>query len=300
MPDRLTVLATVAATLRDHPGEDGVVLALGLLERAGIEASVAGGRLQLDGADPELAAGLEAVFTLAGGRLEGDELIATGRLTTLGSLAPSIVHELNNPLFAILALVEFLLRDAEPGTKAHSRLELIQTTGLGMKALAKALLDFAREQPAPLEPVSLDETVENVAQLFALTAAAKGVEVEPQFTGEPLHVLGRRSELRHLLLCLFLNAKSAMPSGGTITVGLTREGTDAVLRVSDTGPGVPADLGERAFDPFVTTHADGSVGLGLTVARAIARRHGGELTLEPAPRGASLVARLPLVPGGGA
>jgi C4-dicarboxylate-specific signal transduction histidine kinase len=294
------LLATVAAALRDHPGEAGVARALEILARAGIVASVSGGRVQLPASlDPELRVALDAIFSLAAARLGEDELVATGRLTALGSLADSIVHELNNHLFAILALVEFLLRDAEPGTKAHHRLELIQSTGLGMKDLARALLDFARERPGPLEPVALDETVESVCELFRLTAAAKAIEIEQRIEPVPMHVLGRRNELRQLLLALLLNAKQALQNSGTIVVELRRDGPDVLLRVADGGPGVPAELGERAFEPFVTTRDD-ALGLGLAVARAIARRHGGELALERAEAGAAFVARLPLVPGGGA
>ena len=301
MPHGLTLVATVAAALRADPGEAGVARALETLSAAGIQAVLENGRVRLaSGANAELREALESVFALAGARLEGDDLVATGKLTALGSLATSVVHELNNPLFAVLGLVEFLLRDAEPGTKAHSRLELIQSTGLEMKEVARALLDFAREEPARLEPVALGETVEDVARLFGLTAAAKGVEVVTR-VDEPLHVLGRRNELRQLLLCLFLNGKQALPGGGTITVAVSRSGDDALLRISDDGPGVPEELRERAFDAFVTTRGQaGALGLGLTVARAIARRHGGDLVLEPSGGGASLVARLPLVPGGDA
>jgi signal transduction histidine kinase len=302
MPDGLTLVATVAAALRDHPGEAGLSCALDVLAGAGIQAFLDGGRVRVaPGVDPELRDTLESVFALATARLADDALVATGKLTAIGSLASSVVHELNNPLFAILGLVEFLIRDAEPGTKAHSRLELIQSTGLEMKDIARALLDFAREEPARLEPVALDETIDSVARLFRLTAAAKGVEIVERLQGAPMHVLGRRDELRQLLLCLFLNSKQALPSGGTITVELSQAGADAVLRVADDGPGVPAELGERAFEPFVTTRAQaGALGLGLAVARTIARRHGGELVLEPSAAGACFVARLPLVPGGGA
>jgi signal transduction histidine kinase len=292
----LTLVSTLASALVAHPGELGVVNALDVLDRAGIRAAVSGGHVEIDPAvDPELRAALESVFTLAAGRLEGDELVATGKQAALGSLAGSVVHELNNPLFAILGLVEFLLRDAEPGSRAHQRLELIQTTGLEMKEVARALLDFAREQPGQLEPVALDEAVASVAQLFRLTSAAKGVDIVERVDGAPVHVLGRRSELRQLLLCLFLNSKQVLPTGGTITVELSRDGTDAVLRVADTGPGLPPELGEAAFDAFVTTRGDaGALGLGLTVARLIARRHGGDLVLHPAAEGANFVARLPL------
>lgn len=298
----VTLIATVAATLRDHPGESGVDRALEVLGQAGVRASVAEGRVRVDPTlDRDLCLALEATFALGAARLGDDALVATGKLTSLGSLASSVVHELNNPLFAVLSLVEFLLRDAEPGTKAHSRLQLIQTTGLEMKDLARSLLDFAREEPNSLQPVALDETIESVSHFFRMTAAAKSIEIVERIDGEPMHVLGRRNELRQLLLNLFLNVKQVLPNGGEVTVELRREGADAVLRVVDTGPGVPPELGERAFDAFVTTRADkGALGLGLTVARLVARRHGGELELEPSLEGASFVARLPLVPVGAA
>jgi signal transduction histidine kinase len=292
----LTLVSTLARVLLTHPGELGVVRALEVLQAAGVRAAASSGRIVLaPDVDPQLREALESVFALAEGRLAGDELVATGKLTALGSLAGNVVHELNNPLFAILGLVEFLLRDAEPGSRAQQRLQLIQTTGLEMKEIARALLGFAREQPGQLEPVALDEVIAGVAQLFRLTSAAKGVDVVERIDGAPVHVLGRHSELRQLLLCLFLNSKQVLPTGGTITVELKRVGTDAVLRVQDTGPGVPPELGEGAFEPFATTRDDaGAVGLGLTVARLIARRHGGDLVLEPSAEGASFVARLPL------
>lgn len=294
MRDSLTVVNTVASALVAEPGERGVASALDALAGFGVRAEVVEGRVIFDAAvEPELRSALESVFALAIARLEADELVATGKLTALGSLSTTVVHEINNPLFAILGLVEFLLRDAEPGTKAHSRLELIQTTGLEIKEIARALLDFARERPGDLETVQLDESAATVAQLFRLASAAKGVEVVERL--QDARVLGRRSELRLLVLSLLLNSKQVLPEGGTITVEVLREGADALIRVRDTGPGVPGDLAERVFEPFVTTRADaGALGLGLTVARVIARRHGGELVLEPTATGASFVARLPV------
>lgn len=285
---------TVASALLAEPGERGLTTAIGILNDADVRAALVDGRVVLDtSVEPELRAGLESVFALAAARVEADELVSTGKLTALGSLSTSVVHEINNPLFAILGLVEFLLRDAEPGTKAHTRLELIQTTGLEIKAIARALLDFARERPGAIEMVQLDEAAATVAELFRLASAAKGVEVVERL--EDVRVLGRRAELRQLLLSLLLNAKQALPDGGTVTVEVRRDGAEALIRVADTGPGVPPDLRERAFEQFVTTRQEtGALGLGLTVARLIARRHGGDLVLELSETGASFVARLPL------
>jgi signal transduction histidine kinase len=78
-----------------------------------------------------------------------DALVEAGRLVALGELAPGAAHEVNNPLFAILGLVEFLLLEAQPGSKAHERLVLIQQSGNEIREVVKAVLDFAREPDEP-------------------------------------------------------------------------------------------------------------------------------------------------------
>ncbi|MGH3131233.1 MAG: two-component system sensor histidine kinase NtrB, partial [Gaiellaceae bacterium] len=224
-------------------------------------------------------------------------LVQSGKLAAIGELAAGIAHEINNPLFAILGLVEFLLKETEPGTKPYERLTLIQETGLEIKEIVRALLDFARERSDEFRPVILNEAVSQAAELLRRTSAAKQIDLEERYCDEPLLVNGSPSQLKQILLNLVANARQAMPDGGTITVEVVRDESWALLRVSDTGPGIPPEALGRIFDPFFTTRRDlGGTGLGLSVSLGIAHMHGGELTVSTAAgEGASFTLRLPIV-----
>ena len=104
-------------------------------------------------------------------------LIQSGKLASIGELAAGVAHEINNPLFAILGLVEFLLMEAEPGTKARDRLEMIQGTALEIKEIVRALLDFARERSDELSLVSLNDVAAQTVELMRRTSSAKQVEI---------------------------------------------------------------------------------------------------------------------------
>jgi two-component system NtrC family sensor kinase len=249
----------------------------------------------------ETAATMDDARLAEGGSGELEELlragspafVQTGKLTALGELAGGVAHEINNPLFAILGLVEFLLREVDEGTKAHQRLLLVQETGLEIKEIVRAMLAFAREQSGERTVVSLDDVVADALDLVRRTNAAKGLEVVERLHGEALDVVASPNELKQVVLHLVANARQAMPDGGTVTVGVATGPEHATVTVADEGPGVPEGSREQIFEPFVTTRADGT-GLGLAVSRAIARRHGGDLGLEAGGPGARFVLRLPL------
>ena len=227
----------------------------------------------------------------------GDQAIQAARMAAVGELAAGVVHEINNPLFAILGLVEFLLRDAEPGTKAHERLTLVHETGLEIKTIARALLEYARERPAEAETFNLTSAATATVELYGRTSAARDVEIELQADPYvPVH--GCAAQLKQLVLHLLANAREALPTGGTITVEVEAAPGETVLRVADTGGGIPPFVLPRVFEPFFTTHQErGAVGIGLTAARAIAVTHGGGLTAEsPAGSGARITLRLPAAP----
>src|SRR5215207_2128463 len=229
----------------------------------------------------ETAATMDDARLAEGGNGELEELlragspafVQTGKLTALGELAGGVAHEINNPLFAILGLVEFLLREVDEGSKAHQRLLLVQETGLEIKEIVRAMLAFAREQSGERTVVSLDDIVADALDLVRRTNAAKGLEVVERLHGEPLDVVASPNELKQVVLHLVANARQAMPDGGTVAVGVASGPEHATVTVADEGPGVPEDAREQIFEPFVTTRADGT-GLGLAVSRAIARRHG--------------------------
>jgi PAS domain S-box-containing protein len=224
------------------------------------------------------------------------QLLVSDRLATIGELAAGVAHEINNPLFAILGLVEFLLKDAEPGTKVHHRLELIQQTGLEIKEIVRALLDFARERSDEHSVVSLEWVVANTVELVRRTSAAKQVEIVERYGDAHSLVSASASQLKQIFVNLITNAQQAMPDGGTIVISTEADGDWVQVTVADDGPGIPEELHQRIFEPFFTTkRPTGGTGLGLAVSLGIAQMHGGDLHARSGPgSGAQLVLRLPV------
>ena len=227
-------------------------------------------------------------------RLE-QQLVQSGKLAAIGELAAGVAHEINNPLLAVLGLTEFLLMEADPGSKAEERLKLIQQTGLEIKEIVRALLDFARESADEQQVVSACDVVRSTLDLVRRTNAHKGIEFSENYETDDAAVLGNANQLKQLVLNLVANAREAMPSGGVVTVEVRRDGDEVLIVVGDEGPGVPPELVGRIFEPFFTTRRGrGGTGLGLPVSLGIAETHGGTLLVASAPdRGSAFTVRLP-------
>nr|MCU0255497.1 ATP-binding protein [Vicinamibacterales bacterium] len=151
--------------------------------------------------------------------------------------------------------------------------------------LTNEYLTFARLPRPASTPQSLAPLLEEVACFSRSEAERAGVVLRLDVDEAAAAVVDAKL-VRQVLLNLVRNAVDAMPDGGCLTLRSSREGDRVALDVIDTGPGVPAGLQERIFEPFFSTKTHGT-GLGLAVARRVAREHGGDLRLLPAPRGAS-------------
>jgi PAS domain S-box-containing protein len=236
------------------------------------------------GDDGEPALILALIEDLAEERRMQQQLIQSGKLAAIGELAAGVAHEINNPLFAILGLTEFLLKESEEGSKAHTRLELIQQTGLEIKEIVRALLDFARENAEERHIVSLEDVVRSTVDLVRRTNAHKGVELLDEYEGSPVYVNASPNQLKQIFLNLIANARQAMPDGGTVSVQVRRSGNLATATVTDDGPGIEPNVADRIFEPFFTTkRLTGGTGLGLSVSLGIAEGHGGRLTVSSEP-----------------
>jgi PAS domain S-box-containing protein len=232
----------------------------------------------------------ERIFTLAliedtaEERRMQQQLVQSGKLAAIGELAAGVAHEINNPLFAILGLTEFLLKEAEPGSKARQRLELIQQTGLEIKEIVRALLDFARENAEERHVAPLEDIVRSTVDLVRRTNAHKGIELVDSYDGSGALVSASPNQLKQIFLNLIANARQAMPNGGTVSVDVRRVGGLVLATVRDDGPGIEPDVIERVFEPFFTTkRLTGGTGLGLSVSLGIAEAHGGQLTVSSSP-----------------
>ena len=228
--------------------------------------------------------------------LEGPPAIDTDRLTAIGDFVAGVAHELNSPLTSIAGWTQMLPELAEEDRDAA--LGTIEREALRLGRIVQNLLYFSRRQPPGHERVDLNALLRRIAEVRGEELASEGVELALQLGPAP-PVVGDEYQLELVLLNLIGNAEEALkPGGGRITVASEAAGGSARVSVADSGPGIPAEVLPRVFEPFFTTRDVGQgTGLGLSIAYGIVREHDGRLHAEsPLEGGARFVVELPLPP----
>ncbi len=236
-------------------------------------------------------------------RLEQERAMqATQRMESLGRLAAGIAHDFNNLLAVVMGWADALGRDAEEDSREGRALDQITRAARRGADLSGQLLAYART--ASFEPRAVDVgalTTDLARMLERVTG--DDVSLELRVSERPLHVLVDPGHFEQVLTNLVVNARDAMPDGGTIDI--TVEGTEdlaeaaACVRVSDEGMGIPPAVLERIFEPFFTTKGTHGTGLGLATCKGIIEQSGGELRVESSPgRGATFEILLPLTAPG--
>jgi len=225
------------------------------------------------------------------------QMVEAAKLSALGELVAGVAHELSNPLMALFGVAELLERSAPQPLQSHVRLmwDALESA----QHVVRGLLTFARRVPLERTPVDLAELVDKVLALMAGDLRLAGVEVLTALEPDSPPVCADRNQLQQVLVNLIVNAKHALaevvPGERRLRISLQRAGLDSVrLQVEDNGPGIPADLVTKVFDPFVTTKTDGT-GLGLSISYGIVREHDGRLSVESPPgHGATFTIELPI------
>ena len=222
------------------------------------------------------------------------ELAERERLASLGRMAATVAHEIKNPLSAIKSIAQVMREDESLRNEYERDLGLIVGETDRLSQSVTQLLSFARRESPAGQPLSVDELVRSVADLFRANASEQGivldceVRVQAELTGRSV------AALRDALSNLLLNALQATPQGGKVELIAAAANGDLVISVQDSGSGVPADLRERIWEPFFTTRQRGT-GLGLAIVRKRVQEVGGSASLEaPNGRGALFQLRLPL------
>jgi signal transduction histidine kinase len=233
-----------------------------------------------------------------------DELAHATRVNTLGELAATIAHEINQPLAAILSNAQAARRwlQREPPELGEVRACVDDVISDDKRAgeIIQRLRGLLMKASVPARRVSLTRVIREVSALLHGEMVANRVSVRLDLPPADVVVDGSEVEIQQVLLNLMLNAIQAMretAGARTLEVTLRADGPAARVLVRDTGPGVPAHVRARVFEPFFTTKTNG-LGMGLPICRRIADAHGGSLEfVESAPPGSAFALRLPIATG---
>lgn len=226
-------------------------------------------------------------------RLE-EELLRSERLATLGKMVAHISHEIKNPLATIGGFAAQLERLPDLPEGAQRKLQLIHQEVQRLEKFLADLSTFTRTDSIQTTPGDILALIREVAELMEASFKDQGVVFRlhaarqvPVFPFDP-------RKIRQVLLNIFKNALEAMPQGGRLAVEVETQKEDLVLKVMDTGHGIPPDRMKSLFTPFFSTK-EGGTGLGLTICRGLISQHHGEIAIDSqVKRGTTCTIRLPL------
>ena len=229
------------------------------------------------------------------------DLARTSHLTVMGELAASIAHEINQPLSAILSSVGASLRwlkaDQPDLKEVLLTLENIRNAGQRAADIVRALRALAKQEPANLASVIVDDLIREILMLTSPDFEKKGVHLTARLDAADVLVVADRTQLQQVVLNLVTNALDAMADIETrreLLVTSRARDDSVIVSVQDTGNGISDEIRSRIFDPFFTTKGSG-MGMGLSICRSIMEAHGGKLEAVAAPEGGGcFVFRLPV------
>ena len=222
-----------------------------------------------------------------------EALLHAQKIDSIGNLAGGIAHDFNNILAAILGSASIMRRHLSERSKLSKYVETIETSARRGSSLTRQLLTFARKTETIVSPVDINSLIQETLNLYQ-RSVSKEIVVRTNLANELLTVNGDDGQIQQALLNLFLNARDAMPEGGTLTVtsqlitadatttnrfSSVRPGPFVEIRVTDTGRGMPREIHDRIFEPFFTTKDNGT-GLGLSVVYGVVQNHKGFIDLE--------------------
>jgi signal transduction histidine kinase len=258
--------------------------------------------MRLDMANGDLSRrNMELETALAQLRTTQDELMRSERLAVTGKMAAQLSHEINNPIHNTQSLLESSLRRVQGNDQARELIGLALEEVTRMATLTRQLLDVYRGSvtETAMVPVNLGALLQEMALAHAEAFNGRGISIGVNVPDDLPPVLGSRDKLKQVLLNLMLNARDAMPGGGSLALSAQTAGGRVEMCVADTGAGIAPAHRDKIFDAFFTTKREVSgVGLGLSVTYGIITQHKGTIEVGSEPgKGTTFTISLPMAQG---
>ena len=217
------------------------------------------------------------------------QLSQADKLSSIGLLAAGVAHEVNTPLAVISSYAQMLSKQLQGDEKKSTVLEKITRQTFRASEIVNNLLNFSRTSGAEFTEVDVNQIILDTLSLLEHQFKIAKIHVQDDLASHLPFIQGNTGRLQQVFLNLFLNAKDAMPNGGTLRI-VTSNGDGVSVMVSDTGSGIAQEHIQRIYDPFFTTKAtiqDGQkrgTGLGLSVSYGIIQEHAGKIRVESSPQ----------------
>lgn len=213
------------------------------------------------------------------------ELVQLERLAVAGQLTATFAHEVGTPLNLISGHVQLLIESFNENEIIRRKLTLVQSQISRLSEIVRRLLDATRRPKLELEPINLNDLIQNVAALIKPTLMTRKIELVDQLDPDLPLIQADQKQLEQVLLNLINNSLDAMPNGGRLHMK-TEIGPEhkVTVKIMDTGSGIPPDHIDKLFQPMFTTKEIGQgTGLGLSICLGIVKEHGGEIEVKTTP-----------------
>jgi two-component system CheB/CheR fusion protein len=220
------------------------------------------------------------------------QLIASGRLVSLGEITASMAHEFNNPLGIVMGFIQDLLAETDASHPNYRALKIMDEESRRCRKIIQDLMEYARPRSGEFDWIKVKDVIEKTLSMVQSHLYKRNVQVINEAGPDVPRIYADAPQLEQVLLNLYLNAIDAMPEGGTLTVAVevnshpadeTGRPTEVMITVADTGVGIESGDLPKIFQPFFTAKKKSGLGLGLAICDRIVKNHGGRIEMESRP-----------------
>ncbi len=216
------------------------------------------------------------------------QLVQTEKIASVGRMAAGVAHEINNPLSGVLIYAELLQEELKDQPECLEDIQQVIDQTLRCKKIVSEMLEFSRQSVGKTSSFNLAYLITKCLGFLVNQAIFQDIEVVEKIEPDMPEIVGDMGQLQQVFTNLFINAVHAMESKGELRIAAKYDNSTSffIIKVSDTGPGIPVELRDKIFDIFFTTKPVGTgTGLGLSISQNIIKLHGGNISFECPPEG---------------